>query len=145
MKNNRRNRELKIPSAALSSGLLCAPSSLLFALGALLFALCSSAEAQQAGRIARVGILFIGGRDQPHLESFKQGLKERGYTEGKNILLDYRYAEGNVDRLPSLAAELVQLKVDVIVTTSGNSARAARSEEHTSELQSRFGISYAVF
>jgi putative ABC transport system substrate-binding protein len=131
MKNNRRNRELKIPSAALSSGLLCAPSSLLFALGALLFALCSSAEAQQAGRIARVGILFIGGRDQPHLESFKQGLKERGYTEGKNILLDYRYAEGNVDRLPSLAAELVQLKVDVIVTTSGNSARAATQATKT--------------
>ncbi|HYT22353.1 MAG TPA: ABC transporter substrate-binding protein, partial [Candidatus Polarisedimenticolia bacterium] len=72
-----------------------------------------------------MGILFIGGRDQPHLEAFKQGLRERGYTEGKNIVLDYRYAEGKLDRLPSLAAELVQLKVDVIVTTSGNSARAA--------------------
>ena len=83
------------------------------------------AAAQPTGKIPRVGVLFIGGRNQPHLESFKQGLKERGYTEGKNILLDYRYAEGNVDRLPSLAAELVQLKVDVIVTTSGNSARAA--------------------
>jgi putative ABC transport system substrate-binding protein len=91
----------------------------------LLFALCLPAQAQQSGKIFRVGILFIGGRDQPHLEAFKQGLRERGYTEGKNILLDYRYAEGNVDRLPSLAAELVQLKVDVIVTTSGNSARAA--------------------
>jgi ABC-type uncharacterized transport system substrate-binding protein len=95
------------------------------ALCALLFALCLPAQAQQSGKIFRVGILFIGGRDQPHLEAFKQGLRERGYTEGKNILLDYRYAEGNVDRLPSLAAELVQLKVDVIVTTSGNSARAA--------------------
>ena len=83
------------------------------------------AAAQPTGKTPRVGVLFIGGRNQPHLESFKQGLKERGYTEGKNILLDYRYAEGNVDRLPSLAAELVQLKVDVIVTTSGNSARAA--------------------
>src|SRR5947199_2387829 len=98
---------------------------LLLALSALLFAFCLSAEAQQAAKIPRVGILFIGGRDQPHVESFKQGLKERGYTEGKNILLDYRYAEDNVDRLPSLAAELVQLKPDVIVTTSGNSARAA--------------------
>jgi putative ABC transport system substrate-binding protein len=96
-----------------------------FTLSALLFALCLPAQAQQSGKIPRVGVLFIGGRNQPHLESFKQGLKERGYTEGKNILLDYRYAEGNVDRLPSLAAELVQLKVDVIVTTSGNSARAA--------------------
>jgi len=98
---------------------------LISGLCALLLALCFPAEAQQSGKIPRVGVLFIGGRNQPHLESFKQGLKERGYTEGKNILLDYRYAEGNVDRLPSLAAELVQLKVDVIVTTSGNSARAA--------------------
>ena len=98
---------------------------LISGLCALLLALCFPAEAQQSGKISRVGILFIGGRDQPHLEAFKQGLRERGYTEGKNILLDYRYAEGNVDRLPSLAAELVQLKVDVIVTTSGNSARAA--------------------
>jgi len=98
---------------------------LISGLCALLLALCFPAEAQQSEKIPRVGVLFIGGRNQPHLESFKQGLKERGYTEGKNILLDYRYAEGNVDRLPSLAAELVQLKVDVIVTTSGNSARAA--------------------
>jgi putative tryptophan/tyrosine transport system substrate-binding protein len=96
-----------------------------FSLCALLLVFCFPAEAQQSGKIPRVGVLFIGGRNQPHLESFKQGLKERGYTEGKNILLDYRYAEGNVDRLPSLVAELVQLKVDVIVTTSGNSARAA--------------------
>ena len=82
-------------------------------------------------KFPRVGILFIGGRDQPHLEAFKQGLRERGYTEGKNIVLDYRYAEGKVDRLPSLAAELVELKVDVIVTTSGNSAKAASEATKT--------------
>jgi hypothetical protein len=52
------------------------------------------AEAQQFGKIPRVGILFIGGRDQPHLQSFKQGLHERGYEEGKNIKLEYKYAEG---------------------------------------------------
>src|SRR5436309_2750069 len=98
---------------------------------ALLFAFCLSADAQQPKKIPRVGILFIGGRDQPHLEAFKQGLRERGYTEGKNIVLDYRYAEGKVDRLPSLAAELVQLNVDVIVTTSGNSARAATEATKT--------------
>ena len=101
-----------------------AVSSILIVVALLSLALI--AGAQQPAKIPRVGILFIGGRDQPHLEAFKQGLRERGYTEGKNIVLDYRYAEGNVDRLPSLAAELVQLKVDVIVTTSGNSARAAR-------------------
>jgi putative tryptophan/tyrosine transport system substrate-binding protein len=92
----------------------------------LAFASVRLAEAQQPAKIPRVGILFIGGRDQPHLEAFKQGLRDCGYSEGKNIVLDYRYAEGNVDRLPSLAAGLVQLNVDVIVTTSGNSARAAR-------------------
>src|SRR5262245_1362065 len=82
-------------------------------------------QAQQSGKIPRVGILFIGGRDQPHLESFKQGMREHGYTEGKNVLFEYRYAEGNYDRLPDLAADLVQKKVDVIVTTSSLSAQAA--------------------
>ena len=98
---------------------------------AMLLALCHPVEAQQPTKIPRVGILFIGGRDQPHLEAFKQGLRERGYTEGKNIVLEYRYAEGKVDRLSSLAAELVQLNVDVIVTTSGNSARAATEATKT--------------
>jgi putative tryptophan/tyrosine transport system substrate-binding protein len=104
-------------------------SVLCLTLCTLLCALSSSVGAQS--KIPRVGILFIGGRDQPHLEAFKQGLRDRGYTEGQNILLDYRYAEGNVDRLPSLAAELVQLKVDVIVTTSGNSARAVAETTRT--------------
>ena len=104
---------------------------LVYALPALILATIHLVEAQQAKKIPRVGILFIGGRDQPHLEAFKQGLREHGYTEGKNIVLDYRYAEGKVDRLPSLAAELVQLKVDVIVTTSGNSARAATEATKT--------------
>jgi putative ABC transport system substrate-binding protein len=97
----------------------------------ILLALAVKAEAQQTGKIPRVGILFIGSRDQPHLEAFRQGLRERGYTEGKNIVLEYRYAEGKLDRLPSLAAELVQLKVDVIVTTSGNSAKAASEATKT--------------
>src|ERR1041385_8114052 len=89
------------------------------------------AQAQQSKKLPRVGILFIGGRNQPHLQEFKEGLRERGYSEAKNIVLDYRYAEGKVDRLPALANELVQLKVDVIVTTSGNSARAAAQATKT--------------
>ena len=100
-------------------------------LAAMLLSLNFPTEAQQAMKVPRIGILFIGGRDQPHLEAFKQGLRERGYTEGKNIVLDYRYAEGKVDRLPLLANELVELKVDVIVTTSGNSARAAAGATKT--------------
>jgi len=102
-----------------------------FALCAMLLALCVSAQAQQASRIPVVGIVFIGGRDQPHLESFKQGLRELGYLEGKNINFEYRYAEGKQDRLPQLAEELVRLKVDVIVTTASSSARAARKATET--------------
>ena len=102
-----------------------------FGLAAMLLSLSLPVGAQQAMKVPRIGILFIGGRDQPHLEAFKQGLRERGYTEGKNIFLDYRYAEGKVDRLPSLANGLVELKVDVIVTTSGNSARAAAEATKT--------------
>jgi ABC-type uncharacterized transport system substrate-binding protein len=101
------------------------------ALGALLVALCSVAEAQQLAKIPRIGVLFIGGRNQPHLEAFKQGLRERGYTEGKNIILEYRYAEGKEDRLPLLAAELVHLKVDVIVVTADSSGQAAQRATKT--------------
>src|SRR5215472_15480506 len=89
------------------------------------------AEAQQPGKIPRIGILFIGGRDQPHLEAFKQGLRERGYMEGENITFDYLYADGKEDRLPVLAAELVHLKVDVIVVTADVSAQAAQQATKT--------------
>src|SRR5262245_63575101 len=99
---------------------------------AMLLALCSSAAAQQPKKVPRIGILFIGSRNQPHLESFKQGLRERGYVEGKNIAFDYRYAEGRQDQLPELAAELVQLKVDVIVVTSDISAEAANQVDRKS-------------
>ena len=97
-----------------------------WALSVLLLALNGPGQAGASERIPRVGILFIGGRDQPHLESFKQGLREHGYTEAKNIILIYRYAEGKQERLADLAAELVQEKVDVIVTTAAISATAVR-------------------
>jgi len=94
--------------------------------------LCGArAEAQQTKKVPRVGILFIGSRNQPHLEAFKQGLRERGYTEDKHIVLEYRYAEGNNARLSELAAELVRDKVDVIVTTATVSALAARAVTKT--------------
>ena len=99
---------------------------------AVAFTVCAAlASAQQSQNIPRVGILFIGGRDQPHLEAFKQGLRERGYVEDKNIALEYRYAEGREDRLPELAAELVQVKVDVIVVTADISAQAAQRATKT--------------
>jgi putative tryptophan/tyrosine transport system substrate-binding protein len=84
------------------------------------------AQAQQVGKIHRIGVLFFGSRNQPHLESFLRGLRELGYVEGKNIVFEYRYAEGKFDRLRELAAELVSLKVDVIVTTTSGSAHAAQ-------------------
>ena len=95
--------------------------------GVLFLALVSgSAPAGAAEKIYRVGILFIGGRDQPHLESFKRGLRDRDYAEGNNIILIYRYAEGKQERLADLAAELLGEKVDVIVTTAAISAMAVR-------------------
>lgn len=87
------------------------------ALCALLFALCVFAEAQQPTKIPRIGFLFFGSNDQPHLESFRQGLADLGYVEGKNIAIEYRYAEGKPDALPALAAQLVSLNLDVILTT----------------------------
>ena len=92
----------------------------------LTFVMCGVVAEAQQKKIPRIGVLFIGSKNQPHLEAFKQGLRERGYTEGKNILFEYRYAEDNNDRLPQLAAELVSDKVDVIVTTASVSAIAAR-------------------
>jgi putative ABC transport system substrate-binding protein len=95
----------------------------------LLFTLGSSAQAQS--KIPRVGVLFMGGHDQPHLEEFKQGLRELGYSERKNIVLEYRYAEGKYDRLPGLAQEFAREKVDIIVTTSTYSALAAHKATRT--------------
>ena len=96
----------------------------------LLFAM-SPNSAESAEKIYHVGLLFVGGRDQPHLEAFKQGMREHGYTEGKNVVFEYRYAEGKQERLGELAAELVRGKVDVIVTTSSISAQAARKVTQT--------------
>jgi putative ABC transport system substrate-binding protein len=101
------------------------------ALSVLLVALNGPRQARASEKIPRVGVLFIGGKDQPHLESFKQGLREHGYTEGKNIVLIYRYAEGKQERLADLAAELVSEKVVVIVTTAAISALAARRVTRT--------------
>ena len=76
-------------------------------------------HAQQPGKILRIGILLPSSAslNSARVEAFRQRLRELGYVEGKNIVLEYRYAEGKLERLPDLAAELVRLKVDVIVTT----------------------------
>ncbi|MSP41396.1 MAG: ABC transporter substrate-binding protein [Deltaproteobacteria bacterium] len=88
----------------------------------------SLAEAQQTTKITRIG--FLGAASQSatsaRIEAFRQGLRELGYVEGKNIVIEYRWAEGKIERLPDLAAELVHLKVDVIVTSSASPTRAAK-------------------
>jgi ABC-type uncharacterized transport system substrate-binding protein len=86
-----------------------------FTLGALLLTLCAPAEAQQSANIPRIAYMTASS-SALRLEAFRQGLRELGYVEGKNILVDFRLAEGKLERLPRLAAELVDLKVDVIVT-----------------------------
>ena len=99
------------------------------------FALCSQAEAQQP-KVARIG--FLGGASASfyaaRTNAFRQGLKELGYTEGKNIDIEYRYAEGKFDRLPDLAAELVGLKVDVIVAAPTPSVLAAKKASATTPI-----------
>jgi putative ABC transport system substrate-binding protein len=80
-----------------------------------------SARTQQAGIVPRIGVLYSGlsGASPAVLGGFRQGLRERGYVEAKNIAIEYRFDEGNLARLPTLAAELVRLKVDVIVAAGG--------------------------
>jgi putative ABC transport system substrate-binding protein len=103
---------------------------------AILLALCVPAQAQQAKKIPRIGYLTGATPDgqSARIESFRQGLRELGYVEGKNIIIiiiEYRYAEEKRDRLSTLAAELVRLKVDVIVTGGGGSTRAAKEATNT--------------
>jgi len=100
---------------------------------AALLALCFSAGAQQTAKVPRIGYLTgatpVG--QAARIEAFRQGLSELGYVEGKNIVVEYRYAEEKLDRLPALAAELVRLKVDVIVTGGSGNTRAAKEATHT--------------
>ena len=104
--------------STLSAGLLTAPLA---------------AHAQQAGKVPRIG--YLGGTspsDRPLLlDAFRQGLRELRWVEGQNIVVDYRYAEGRLDRLPDLAAELVRLKVDVIVSLGTQGVTAAKNATET--------------
>src|SRR6201997_2358285 len=99
----------------------------ILALCAVLLALSFPVEAQQAKKVPRIGYLgtsFLSSAER--VKAFRQGLRELGYVEGKNIVVEYRYAEGKADRERELAAELARLKVDVIVTGGPTGTRATK-------------------
>ncbi len=100
-----------------------------FALGAV----SRAAEAQQAGRVYRIGYLSAPTRAsvEQGLQSFLRALRELGWIEGQNLVIEYRWADGNIERLPALADELVREKVDLIVTPAGTAALAAKKATST--------------
>jgi len=102
---------------------------LLVTLAVDLLAAPLAAEAQQAGRVPRIGVL--ANIRSPATEGFERGLKELGYIEGKNIIIEWRLAEGKFDRLPDLAAELVRLKVDVILAPATPYVQTAKNATKT--------------
>jgi putative ABC transport system substrate-binding protein len=99
----------------------------------MLFALCGSATAQQTGKIFRIGFLDPSTASSMAglLEAFRQELSKLGWVEGKNITFEYRFAEQKNDRLPELAADLVRLKVDLIVASGGATPLAAKAATST--------------
>src|SRR5438477_6845135 len=104
----------------------------------------SAADAQQAAKVARVGYLAFNRAASPHLtEAFRQGLRDLGYVEGRNVVIEYRDAEGKAERFPALAAELVALKVDVIFAPGTPHALAAKQATRTVPLVVT-GVSDAV-
>src|SRR5882672_1722344 len=109
--------------------------SFLGALASGLLAVPLAVEAQQAGKVPRVGYLSPGSSSDPvrlrRFEAFRQGLRELGYVEGQNIVLEPRWAEGQYARYPALVADLVRLKVGVIVVVGGTATKAAKEVTRT--------------
>jgi len=102
-----------------------------FALTALFSALCASAQAQQPTKIPRIGYQSASSSGENNEEAFRQGLRELGYVEGRNIVIEWRFAQGKPDQVPKNSAELVRLKVDVIVTGGVADTRAAKEATTT--------------
>jgi len=96
-------------------------------------AFCIHAEAQQPMKIPRIGHLGASSAsiESARIEAFRQGLSDLGYVEEKSIAIEWRHAEGNRDRLPTFAAELVHLRVEAIATGGGNATRAAKNATST--------------
>jgi putative tryptophan/tyrosine transport system substrate-binding protein len=115
-----------------------------FTLGPLSFALslvsallsthCLRADAQQAGKIPRIGFVASTSPDDRNLQAFRQGLVDLGYIDGKNILVEYRHAQGKNERLPELTSELLQTKVDILISSSSPAILAAKKESRTTPI-----------
>jgi putative ABC transport system substrate-binding protein len=118
-----------VPTISLIVSLLTASSSLIISL----LTASSVGQAQPTGRVFRIGFLVSGGPVDtgPRFDAFRQGLRGLGYVEGRTIVIESRWAEGQVERLPGLAAELVALKVDAIVASSSPAALAAKNATAT--------------
>jgi len=100
----------------------------------VVFTMCGAvAQAQQPKKVPRIGYLIAGtpSAQAPYIEAFRQGLRDLGYIEGQNIAIEYRYAQEKLDRQPALAAELVSLKVDVILTAGASGTRSAKEATNT--------------
>jgi len=100
---------------------------------AMFLALCSSTHAQQPTKISRIGRLAIASQsaESARIEAFRNGMRDLGYVEGKNIVVEWRFADGKLDRLPAQAAELVRLKLEIIVSAGSTPTRAARAATST--------------
>src|SRR5437879_6091011 len=104
-----------------------------FTLCAMLFALCLPADAQQPGKILRIGFLddSTASNIAVRLDTFRQELSKLGWIEGKNVAIEYRFAEGKLERLPELAADFVRLKVDLIMASGTPGVLAAKNATTT--------------
>jgi len=112
-----------------------------YALPALILTTIHLAEAQQPKKVYRIGYLQIAAREQQlhFVKSFEEGLRDLGYSVGRNLLVEYRFANGKIEQLPELAAELVRLNVDVIVTGVNPNTVAAKKATSTIPIVMAFG------
>ena len=123
-------RVVSSQSSEVSKSIFC------FVLCVLLVAFCVPAEAQQPAKVPRIGYLAqrtkpTTATPDPAVEAFQQGLRDLGYVEGKNLVMEYRYGEGNDERLRSHVSELLQLKVDLIVSPAFQGVRAVQQATKT--------------
>ncbi len=108
------------------------------ALALAVFALPLTAEAQRAGRIYRIGYVAAQRPEDTNIATFEQGLRELGWAVGQNLVIEYRFAEGKVERFPALAAELVRLRVDLITVPNETAAQAVRQASRTVPIVTQF-------